>query len=104
MGDMLLGRRIYWPVYAAAEKHGLAVGIHAGSTYRWAPTRRVGRRTASRTTCAQSAAFESQVVSFLAEGVFQKFRSCKLVLIESGFTWLPSLLVAHEQGVARHSA
>ena len=24
MGEMLLGRRIYWPIYAAAEKHGLA--------------------------------------------------------------------------------
>ena len=24
MGDMLLGRRPYWPIYAAAEKHGLA--------------------------------------------------------------------------------
>ena len=37
MGDMLLGRRPYWPIYAAAEKHGLAIGIHAGSTYRHAP-------------------------------------------------------------------
>ena len=24
MGEMLLGRRTYWPIYAAAEKHGLA--------------------------------------------------------------------------------
>ena len=39
-----------------------------------------------------SAAFEGQVVSFLAEGVFQKFPKLKLVLAESGFTWLPSLL------------
>ena len=37
MGDMLLGRRPYWPIYAAAEKLELAVGIHAGSTYRHAP-------------------------------------------------------------------
>src|SRR5215470_18449465 len=25
MGDMLLGRRAYWPIYAAAEKEGLAI-------------------------------------------------------------------------------
>src|SRR5256885_6485276 len=37
MGDMLLGRRPYWPVYTAAEKHGLAIAIHAGSTYPHAP-------------------------------------------------------------------
>ena len=33
MGEILLGRRILWPVYAAAEKHGLPIGIHAGGTY-----------------------------------------------------------------------
>ncbi|MBV9734841.1 MAG: amidohydrolase family protein [Acidisphaera sp.] len=33
MGDMPLGRRFYWPIYAATEKHGLPIGIHAGSAY-----------------------------------------------------------------------
>jgi predicted TIM-barrel fold metal-dependent hydrolase len=92
MGDMLLGRRIYWPIYAAAEKHGLAIGIHAGSTYRWAPTASGWPSHRVEDYVTQSAAFESQVVSFLAEGVFQKFPKLRLVLIESGFTWLPSLL------------
>ena len=41
---------------------------------------------------AQSTAFESQLLSFLAEGVFQKFPALRLVLLESGFTWLPNLL------------
>ena len=41
---------------------------------------------------AQSAAFESQLLSFLAEGMFQKFPALRVVLIESGFTWLPNLL------------
>ena len=41
---------------------------------------------------AQSSAFENQLVSFVTEGVFQKFPKLKLVLIESGFTWLPPLL------------
>src|SRR5262245_57808818 len=38
MGETLLGRRAHWPIYAAAEKHQLAIGIHAGSTYPGAPT------------------------------------------------------------------
>ena len=38
MGDMPLGRRAYWPIYAAAERLGLAVGIHAGSAYHNPPS------------------------------------------------------------------
>ena len=92
MGDMLLGRRPYWPIYAAAEKHGLAIGIHAGSTYRHAPMASGWPAHRVEDYVAQSAAFESQLLSFLAEGVFQQFPRCGVVLIESGFTWLPNLL------------
>jgi uncharacterized protein len=92
MGEMLLGRRIYWPIYAAAEKHRLAIGIHAGSTYRHAPMASGWPAHRVEDYVAQSVAFESQLVSFLAEGVFQKFPALRLVLLESGFTWLPNLL------------
>jgi uncharacterized protein len=92
MGEMLLGRRIYWPIYAVAEQHGLASGIHAGSTYHHAPTASGWPAHRVEDYVAQSGAFESQLLSFLAEGVFQKFPSLKLVLVESGFTWLPTLL------------
>ena len=37
-GETLLGRRHYWPVWQAAEKHKLPVAIHAGSAYRTAPS------------------------------------------------------------------
>jgi predicted TIM-barrel fold metal-dependent hydrolase len=92
MNEMLLGRRIYWPIYAAAEQHKLAIGIHAGSTYRHAPMSSGWPAHRVEDYVAQSTAFESQLLSFLAEGVFQKFPSLRLVLLESGFTWLPNLL------------
>jgi hypothetical protein len=92
MGEMLLGRRLYWPIHAAAERHGLAVGIHAGSTYHHAPMPSGWPAHRVEDYVAQSTAFESQLLSFLAEGVFQKFPALKLVLIESGITWLPTLL------------
>ena len=84
MGEMLLGRRTYWPIYAAAEKHGLAIGIHAGSTYHHAPTPSGWPAHRVEDYVAQSAAFESQLLSFLTEGVFQKFPALRLVLIEIG--------------------
>ena len=92
MGEMPLGRRPYWPIYAAAEKHGLPIGIHAGSTYRHAPTGSGWPSYRVEDYVAQSAAFETQLLSLVAEGVFQKFPQLKVVLIESGFTWLPTLL------------
>jgi hypothetical protein len=92
MGDVPLGRRINWPIYQAAEKHELPIGVHAGSTYRHAPTISGWPSFQLEDYVANSAAFENQLVSLLAEGVFQKFPKLKVVLIESGFTWLPTLL------------
>ena len=92
MGDLMLGRRIHWPVYATAEKLGLPIGVHAGSTYQRAPTPSGWPAHRVEDYIAQSSAFENQLVSFVSEGVFQKFPGLKLVLIESGFTWLPPLL------------
>jgi predicted TIM-barrel fold metal-dependent hydrolase len=92
LGEMPLGRRAYWPIYQACEKHGLAVGMHAGSTYRTSPTAAGWPSYQVEDYVVQSGGFENQLLSFIAEGVFQKFPKLKLVCIESGFTWLPTLL------------
>lgn len=36
--------------------------------------------------------FQSQVISLIVEGVFDKFPELRVALIESGVTWLPSLM------------
>ena len=92
MGDRPLGHRTYWPIYRAAEKHGLTIGIHAGSTFRHAPTGSGWPSYHLEDSVLHATAFEDTLVSFLAEGVFSKFPGTKLVLMESGFTWLPTLL------------
>jgi hypothetical protein len=92
MGDMPLGKRHYWPIYAAAQKHGLPIGIHAGSAYRH-PVTPVGWPTYyTEDYAAQSAAFQQALSSLICEGVFTKFPDLMVVLLESGFTWLPAHL------------
>jgi predicted TIM-barrel fold metal-dependent hydrolase len=40
----------------------------------------------------QAQAFQTQLTSMICEGVFTKFPHLKVVLLESGFTWLPAHL------------
>jgi predicted TIM-barrel fold metal-dependent hydrolase len=92
MGEAPLGRRQYWPVYEAAERHGLPLGIHAGSSYRHPVTSLGWPSNYIEDYCAQSQGFQSQVASLVCEGVFAKFPGLKVVLLESGITWLPPFL------------
>ncbi|MBR1211580.1 amidohydrolase family protein [Bradyrhizobium sp. JYMT SZCCT0180] len=87
-GEMTLGRRQLWPIYQLAERLGLAIGIHAGSAYRYAPTAAGWPSYYVEDYIAQSCAFESQLQSMISEGVFAKFPNLKVVAIESGLTWL----------------
>ena len=103
MGETLLGRRIHWPIYAAAEKLGLAIGIHAGSTYRHAPMSSGWPAHRVEDYVAQSAAFESQLLSFLAEGVFQKFPGAARGADRIGLHLAAEFALAHQQVVARHA-
>lgn len=91
-GEVPLGRRSLWPIYAAAERHGLPVGIHAGSSYRH-PATPVGWTSYFTEDYAnQAVAFQSGLTSMICEGVFTKFPDLHVVLMESGFTWLPGYL------------
>jgi predicted TIM-barrel fold metal-dependent hydrolase len=92
MGEMPLGRRLYWPIWAAAEKHGLPLAIHAGSSYHH-PVTSLGWPTYYiEDYASQAQGFQSQLASLICEGVFTKFPSLKVVLAESGVSWLPPFL------------
>lgn len=92
MGDHPLGQRIYWPIYEAMARNGFVLGIHPGSSYRHAPTQCGFPSFRVEEMVGQSQVFASQVASLVAEGVFGKFPDLKVVLIESGVSWLPGLM------------
>jgi predicted TIM-barrel fold metal-dependent hydrolase len=92
MQETPLGRRHWWPLYAAAERHDLPIAIHPGSTYRQSVTSLGWPSYYIEDYTAYAQAFQSQLGSLVCEGVFAKFPKLKVVLLESGVTWLPSFL------------
>ena len=90
--ELPLGRRQNWPIYAAAERHALPVGIHAGSSFRHPPSAGGWGSYYLEDYVSQSAGFAGVLNSLVAEGVFQKFPKLRVVLLESGVTWLPACL------------
>jgi predicted TIM-barrel fold metal-dependent hydrolase len=90
--EMLLGRRYYWPIWRVAEKYDLPVGIHAGTMYRDAPTPNGWPTHYLHDYAANSNLFASQLQSLISEGIFGKFPGLRVVLMESGVTWLPAFM------------
>jgi predicted TIM-barrel fold metal-dependent hydrolase len=91
-GESLLGRRQYWPVYQLAEKYQLPIAIHAGSQYRSAPSSIGWPSYRYEYYLAEAQAFQAQILSLIYEGVFGKFPGLKVVLMESGVSWLPAFM------------
>jgi len=92
MGEHTLGQNQYWPIYEAMERHGFVLGVHPGSNYRHPPTQCGFPSFRVEEMVGQSQAFAAQVASLVAEGVFGKFPGLKAVMVESGVTWMPSLM------------
>ncbi|NMH96368.1 amidohydrolase family protein [Pseudonocardia acidicola] len=87
-----LGRRVHRPIYAAAERAGLPVAIHPGVAGANALSP-VGWPSHYIEDYANAAlAIQSQLTSLVAEGVFTEHPGLRVVLLESGVTWLPPLM------------
>ena len=87
-----LGNRTYWPIYEAAQRHGLALAVYAGGTS-GNPITPVGAPSyylEEYVVLAQ--AFQAQLVSLISEGVPVRFPGLRIVFVEAGFTWLPPLM------------
>jgi predicted TIM-barrel fold metal-dependent hydrolase len=90
--DMPLGRKYYWPIYAAAAKHGLPVAIHPGGGGRHQQSYIGTHSSYAEDYYLQSSQLKGQLLSLIYEGVFTEYPDLTVVLLESGVTWLPNFL------------
>jgi uncharacterized protein len=90
--DTPYGNVRYHPLYDAAVRHDLAIGLHAWGRAGNAPGLSGFAATYMEDYLANSQVVQTQLVSLVSEGVFDRFPELRVALIECGFTWLPSLL------------
>lgn len=89
---MPYGNRSYDPLYAAAVKHDLAIAIQVGGAPGIASTPAGWPSTFVEEYAGMAQLFQSQVISLVIEGVFDRFPTLRVVLVEGGWTWMPSLM------------
>ena len=86
-----LGQRRYWPIYEAAQEVGLPIGVHAFG-FGGNPITASGwpsyyiEEMVGHSQCQQTA-----LASLVLEGVFARFPKLKMIMVEAGFGWAPSL-------------
>jgi len=90
--ELPLGRRINWPIYAAAERNNLPIGVHAGSSMRHATTNTGWPSYYLEDYVGLASGCASALNSLICEGVFVQYPGLKVVLMESGVSWLPNFI------------
>ena len=86
-----LGQRKYWPIFEAACRASLPVAVHAFG-YGGAPVTGGGWPSFYiEEMVGHAENTQSLLTSMVFEGVFERFPTLKLILVEAGFAWLPAL-------------
>ena len=86
------GHRRYLPIFEAAARHNLVVSLQFGGAPGNPPTGTGWPSYYIEEYVGMAQVFQTQVLNLVVEGVFDRFPNLRMALIESGWTWLPSLM------------
>jgi predicted TIM-barrel fold metal-dependent hydrolase len=89
------GQRYYWPIYEAAARHDLPIHFHPSTTSVIANLGSTAAGMAStylESHVSLPQFYQAYLISFIFEGVFERFPGLRVVFVEGGFGWLPHVL------------
>jgi uncharacterized protein len=89
--DEPFGRRRYWPIFEAAERNNLPIAIHVGGTNGHPSTGGGWPSYYIEEHHAVAQTMQAVVTSLVFEGVFERFPGLRVVIMEGGLGWIPSL-------------
>jgi predicted TIM-barrel fold metal-dependent hydrolase len=87
-----MGRRKYWPIYEACEEYGLKVISHAFGSYGQPITGAGWPSFYLEEHVGPAQAMQANLISLVVEGVFERYPQLKVISVENGVGWLPSLM------------
>lgn len=88
--ERLYGQRVFWPMFEAIARNGLVAGLHWGGLAEHGPTPSGYASWYVEEYAEEPQVFAAQLTSLIVEGVFQKFPTLRVSLLEGGFTWVPT--------------
>jgi len=87
------GQRFYHPIYEACVRHNLTVALHfnaEGVGINPPPTAAGFPSYYIEIRQARPSFYQAHLASFIFEGVFEKFSTLKVAMLEGGFGWVPA--------------
>ena len=89
--DEPLGRRRYWPIFEAAVRNNLPIAVHVGGTNGHPSTGGGWPSYYMEEHHAVAQTMQAVLTSLVFEGVFERFPKLRVVIMEGGLGWIPSL-------------
>ena len=86
----LYGQRAYWPIFEAITRNDLVAGIHWGGQSEGAPSPTGYASYYAEEMAAETQVYGAQLTSMVIEGLFQKFPTVRVSMLEGGFAWMPT--------------